>query len=218
MENVTDRTSNPFGMDPSCDTAPEESSVVYGYGDANADFHLIGDCPAVHGGVKSGIPFTDSDAGARLLSVFEEAGFVESGDQSDPRVSNLFSSYLHMCSLPNNQQPSKEQYDRLEPFFDAELRAIAAHVLLPVGERATRHVFENYTARPADGPLDMDVLHASELRGSGWLVVPIAEPADWDNDQQEALLSRLQALLASDYRQISELGRFIATDEQYFVR
>lgn len=205
-------------MQPSCDSAPEESKVVYGYGDANADFHLIGDCPAVHGGSESGIPFTNSNAGARLLSVFEEAGFVESGDQSDPRVSNLFSSYLHMCSLPGDQRPTEGQYDRLEPFFDAELRAIAAHVLFPVGERATRHVFESYTARPADGPLDMTALHASELRGSGWLVVPIAEPADWDDDQQEALLSRLRTLLASDYRQASELSRFVATEEQYFVR
>ncbi len=205
-------------MQPPCDGAGDGTEPVYGYGDANADFHLIGDCPAVHGGSKRGIPFTDNDAGERLLSVFEEVGFVEDGDRSDPRVSNLFSSYLHMCPPAGDERPSAAEYNRLEPFFDAEVRAIAAHVLFPVGERATRHVFESYTARPADGPLDMDALHASELRGSGWLVVPIAEPAEWGDDQREALLSRLRALLASDYRQASELGRFVATQDQYFVR
>lgn len=220
VENVTDRTSNPFGMQPPCEGSDLDGQVdaVYGYGDANADFHLIGDYPAVHGGERRGIPFTDTDSGERLLSVFSEAGFVESGDDSDPRVSNLFSSYLHLCCLPGSERPTDSQYARLEPFFDAELRAIAAHVLLPVGERATRHVFESYTARPSDGSLDMAALHASELRGSGFLVVPVLEPAEWDDDHREALLDRLRALLARDYRQASELGRFVATQDQYLVR
>ena len=39
MENVTDRTSNPFDMRPPCER------FVPGYGDANADFHVAGDHP-----------------------------------------------------------------------------------------------------------------------------------------------------------------------------
>ena len=49
MENVTDRTSNPFGMHPPCE------QFVPGYGDANAAFHVVGDHPGVHGGVDTGV-------------------------------------------------------------------------------------------------------------------------------------------------------------------
>lgn len=207
-------------MQPPCEVPCEGdgSDAVYGYGDANADFHLIGDCPAVHGGEGSGIPFTGSEAGEQLLSVFADVDLVDPDAESDPRVSDLFCSYLHMCCLPEGDRPSERQYARLEPFFDAELRAISAHVLLPVGERATRRVFESYTARPVGEALDMEELHASELRGSGFLVVPIADPTDWGGNEREQLLSRMRSILASDYRQASELGRFVATQDQYIVR
>mgnify|MGYP002760407047 CR=1 FL=1 len=49
MENVTDRTSNPFGMHPPCE------QFVPGYGDANAAFHVVGDHPGAHGGVDTGV-------------------------------------------------------------------------------------------------------------------------------------------------------------------
>ncbi|MFB6308018.1 MAG: uracil-DNA glycosylase, partial [Haloarculaceae archaeon] len=57
MRNVTGRRSNPFGMQPPCE------SYVAGYGDANAHFHVVGDHPCVHGGAESGVPFTDAEAG-----------------------------------------------------------------------------------------------------------------------------------------------------------
>jgi hypothetical protein len=37
VESVTDRTSNPFGM--------RIEDAVYGYGDDNAAFHVVGDRP-----------------------------------------------------------------------------------------------------------------------------------------------------------------------------
>ena len=43
MKRVTDRVSNPFGM-----RAPGEPAV-YGYGDANADFHVVGADAETHG-------------------------------------------------------------------------------------------------------------------------------------------------------------------------
>ena len=59
VRNVTGRQSNPFGLSPSCE------SFVPGYGDANADFHVVGDHPGVHGGCETGIPFTGSRTGER---------------------------------------------------------------------------------------------------------------------------------------------------------
>ena len=211
VENVTDRTSNPFGMRPPCE------QFVPGYGDANADFHLIGDHPGVHGGRETGIPFTN-DAGRRLRSVLAAVGLLGAPESNTPEVENLFLSYLHLCAADGN--PSPESYADCERFFDAELRAIGAHVLLPVGERATRYAFQNYTARRVPNDLDMDALHATEIRGSGWLVVPVKEPADWTDDGEEAeqLRSSLQTLLATDYRRETDLGRFLPGEERYLVR
>ncbi len=207
MQNVTDRTSNPFGMRPPCE------EFVPGYGDANAAFHLIGDHPAVHGGLDTGVPFTNA-AGRRLLAVLADVGLIDDPDADAPVPGELFLSYLHLCA----DDPTPESYADCERFFDAELRAIGAHVLLPVGERATDHVIRTYTARTPQRPLDMETLHASELRGSGWLVVPIADPADWEDGSAARLTETFETLLATDYRREADLGRFMPGDEPYLVR
>ncbi|EMA50065.1 MULTISPECIES: uracil-DNA glycosylase family protein [Halococcus] len=208
MQNVTDRTSNPFGMRPPCE------QFVPGYGDANADFHVIGDHPGVHGGVETGVPFTNA-AGRRLQRVLHAAGLLDEPDSDAPTTDETFFSYLHTCVA---DEPTPASYADCERFFDAELRAISAHVLLPVGERATRYVLEHYTARPVAGDLDMDALHATELRGGGWLVLPVTELADWTEDDADRLTRALETLLATDYRRETDLGRFIPGGDSYRVR
>jgi len=240
VKNVTDRISNPFGMRPPCAadasadggaatqgdaSAKSGVSAVHGYGDANADFHLVGDHPGVHGGRETGVPFTRSVAGERLQSVLAGVGLLGDAYSDEPAVANLFTSYLHACPLPGDRAPTDREYDDMERFFDAELRAIAAHVLLPVGERATRHVLGTYAAREA--MLDregMAGLHAEHVPGRGFLVVPIREPSEWDDgadgrpSDRERLIASLSDLLESDYRQTADLGRFIATEDTYEVR
>ncbi|WP_135535282.1 uracil-DNA glycosylase family protein [Halostella pelagica] len=220
MQNVTDRTRNPFGMSPPCDApcsagGPE---AVHGYGDANADFHVIGDHPGVHGGRSTGVPFTETDGARRLQSVFHEAGFLDAAYSDEPSVENLFCSYLHACCVPEGDTPDEESYGRLERFFDAEFRAINAHVLLPVGERATRHVLEQYTAQAHKIDVDPLTLHATEVHGRGYLVVPVRDPAAWTDTDRDRLAARLADVLSSDYRQESDLGRFLPGDESYRVR
>ncbi|QZP37795.1 uracil-DNA glycosylase family protein [Halobaculum magnesiiphilum] len=245
MKNVTDRVSNPFGMDPGCER------FVPGYGDANADFHVVGDHPGAHGGLDTGVPFTGSPAGERLLDALVRAGLLESAGDA-PVVDSTYLSYLHMCEATGDRlgpdgAPTQASYDDMERFFDAELRAIAAHVLLPVGERATRHVLEQYTAQAHKTPIVMDDLHGREIRGSGWLVLPVKEPAEWIPGAGEAaestraagatdggdapapgnatasgdadrLIESLATLRATDYRRESDLGRFIAGSDPYLVR
>lgn len=219
MDNVTDRTSNPFGMHPPCEYPCSMSvDAVYGFGDPNADFHLIGDHPGVHGGRETGIPFTDVASSERLLEVLRQVGLITGFDGEVPLVRNLFMSYLHMCCLPDGATPTDEDYATLERFFDAELRGIAAHVLMPVGERATRHVLQEFTAKAAKLDGSVDHIHARELSGRGFLVVPITQPSTWSDADESMLKARLQAVLTSDYRQESDLTRFLATDELYLVR
>lgn len=208
MEYRTDRVSNPFDMRPSCER------YVPGYGDVAADFHVIGDHPGIHGGIETGVPFTECESGRRLQEALQEAGLLEStGDE--PVVNGTFLSYIHMCVA--DETPTKSEYIEMEPFFDAELRAIAAHVLFPVGERATRHVLEQYTARPGE-ELDMAELHARELLGSGWLVMPIREPGEWSGDDHDSLVAGIEELRSTDYRRESDLGRFLPDANPHFVR
>jgi len=210
VEFVSAQARNPFGMEPPC------AAYVPGYGDSNADFHVIGDHPGIHGGRSSSIPFTDQPWSAAFFDALERGGLVSVTDETLV-THRTFLSYLHMCD-PGEESPDDAAYTETEPFFDAELRAITAHVLFPVGQRATRHVLEQYTARNVGAGVDMDALHARELRGAGWLVVPIADPSEWDDDDAETLVEALKTLLESDYRQASDLGRFIAGENPYFVR
>jgi uracil-DNA glycosylase family 4 len=209
VENVTDRISDPFDMQPPCER------YVPGYGDANADFHVVGDHPGVHGGVETGVPFTGCEAGRRLQRALADAGLLEAvGDE--PVVDRTFLSYLHMCVVDGT--PTEDDYADMERFFDAELRAIAAHVLLPVGERATRHVLEQYTAQARKVTVDMPALHGRELLGSGWLVMPIRDPNEWETGDHSRLVEGLTDLQSTDYRRESDLGRFLPGGDPYLVR
>lgn len=212
MEFVADSLSNPFGMAPPC------PRYVPSYGRTDAHFHVIGDTPRTHGGLDTGIPFTDRPWSQTFFGVIASAGLCEQldADSDGPAVGSLFLSYLCMCDY-GEEPPSAADYAALEPFFDAELRAITAHVLLPVGARATAHVLEQYTARDAES-LDMDALHGTEIRGSGWLVVPIADPGEWTAGDGGRLADALGTLRQSDYRRTSDLGRFLPDDESYLVR
>lgn len=185
MENVTDRVSNPFGMRP-----PSEPAV-HGYGDPNADFHFIGESPEAHGGVEAGVPFS-AESAERVHSLLDDLEFVESREPL--RLRNAFMSYVRMT---DSDDPTE-----LERFFDAELRLVNAHILVTFGDEATRHVIETYTAQgPKLADESLDELHATEVRGAGFLVVPALDPRDWDDADEDALREKLRDILSSDYRQ-----------------
>lgn len=205
VQSVSDRWRNPFGMRPPCAAGP----AVPGYGDPAADVHVIGDHPGRHGGTERGIPFTDAERGTALQEVLHAVGLLERPLEEEPPTPNLFLSYLHMCPTPADDEPSPRSYARLERYFDAELRAINAHILLPVGRRATAHVLTEYTTQERKVPVSMSDRHALEVRGRGFLVVPIAEPTSWDSAAREALIERLARILRSDYRQTKGVATMI---------
>ncbi|MFO7925211.1 uracil-DNA glycosylase family protein [Natronomonas sp.] len=186
MERVTDRVSNPFGM-----RAPGEPAV-YGYGDANADFHVIGFDAGTHGGRETAVPFTRSLAGERLQSVLHAVGFAAEPYSDTPELNNCYLSYLRM---------SPGDPEDLERYIDAEIRALNAHILLPVGDEALSYVLTEFTTQARSFPADSTELHASEIRGRGFLVVPVREPTAWEPGDETALIDRLDELLNSDYRQ-----------------
>lgn len=217
MQNVTDRTSDPFDLQPPCERpCPGGHPAVLGLGDANADVHVIGDHPGIHGGEETGLPFTGTAGGERLLRVLERVGLLEIRD-GEPVPIDTFLSYIHTCCA-GDERPSEASYRTLERFFDAELRAISAHVLVPVGERPVQHVMENYTTMSGRLGTDHETLHGQEIRGRGFLVFPVKEPDAWTDDDAEYLERSIEDLLESDYRQLTDLGRFGADGNPYYVR
>jgi len=207
-------------MRPPCPCRCAEDAdrrAVFGYGDANADFQIVGDHPGVHGGAETGVPFTGTAAGERLLEALDRAGVIGYGGDGDVDPRRAYLSYRHMCCVPDGETPTPEAYAEFDRFFDAELRAISAHVLFSVGERTTRHVVEEYTAAGHRLTFDMDELHATEIRGRGFLVVPVADPHGWDG-HADALIRAIERLHSEDYEQMVDLGRFLPDSEPYFVR
>lgn len=171
--------------------APGEPAV-YGYGDVNADFHVIGADAETHGGADTGVPFTGSTAGRRLQAVLHEVGFAAEPYSDAPELDNCFLSYMRL---------SPGDPGDLERYVDAEIRALNAHVLLPVGDEALSYLLTEFTTQARKLPHDVAKLHASEIRGRGFLVVPVREPSTWESGDEAALVDTLEALLKSDYRQ-----------------
>ena len=193
MENVTEETSNPFGMRVG-------GHAVYGYGDANADFHVVGDHPGRHGGTGTGVPFTERVAGVRLQRVLHDVGFAAEPYADRPDLVNCYLSYVHP-KVPDGRDGTDASYEDMERFLDAELRAINAHIILTVGDRALSYALREHTSLENALPHDAAALHAQEVRGRGFLVVPVKDPDRWTPGNERALRERLEALLASDYRQ-----------------
>ncbi|GAB3037474.1 uracil-DNA glycosylase family protein [Natronobiforma cellulositropha] len=189
---------------------PDAHPAVFGYGDANADFHVIGDHPGIHGGETTGVPFTETEAGRAIAALLRTLEFA-SGPAERPTLENCFLNYIHMCTLEGGRTPTAAEYDELERYFDAELRAINAHILLPVGERATDHVLREYTTqRHRYGPgLDVAALHGVDIRGRGFLVVPVREPTEWEAGDEDTIVAALEAILRSDYRQTKGVATLI---------
>jgi uracil-DNA glycosylase family 4 len=174
-------------------------NAVYGYGDANADFHVVGDHPKRHGGFDTGVPFTDSIAGVRLQRVLAGVGLTDETYTDPPDLTNTYLSYLYPAVRPG--KPTAEEYTTLERFLDAELRAINAHIILPVGNRPLEYALREHTSLWAELPHDAETLHATEIRGRGFLLIPVAHPDKWTRSSSEKLKDTLSALLNSDYRQ-----------------
>jgi len=153
---------------------------------------VIGADADAHGGAETGVPFTGSVAGERLQAVLHAVGFAADPYSDAPELENCYLSYLRLS--PGDPAD-------IERYIDAELRALNAHILLAVGDDAFEYVLREFTTRARSVPADSSRLHAGEVRGRGFLVVPVREPAEWEPGDDSALVDRLEALLDGDYRQ-----------------
>ena len=203
MDAHQDEFANPFGMDAACENCPglctEREQVVHGYGDVGAEFLVVGERPTATAD-RHGVPFVGPD-GERVQSVFAELGFVRSPpDATEPDVQNVFFTNLTRCRHPE-REPTDEEVATCEPSLNAEIRMINPQILVPVGERVLRALAVEYTTRRPDS-FDIDAEHATTIRGRGFELVPMCDPASMRDEDAAAFTEHMREnVLSRDYRQ-----------------
>ncbi len=195
---------NPFGMDAACENCPglcdERERVVHGYGDVGAEFLVVGTRPTA-AAEANGVPFTGADGGERVQSIFADLGFVRSPpDAAEPDVQNVFFTSLTRCRHPD-REPTDREVDTCEPYLNAEIRMINPQIIVPVGERPLRELAVEYTTRRPES-FDVDAEHATTIRGRGFELVPMKEPAEMTDAEADAFREHMREnVLSRDYRQ-----------------
>jgi len=197
-------TANPFSMDEECRNCPAlcetRTQVVHGYGNVGADFLLVGERPSAAAD-EVGVPFAGTDeAGDRFRSILGRLGLYRlDSDPAAPEVGNAFLTYLTRCRDPD-RGPTDEEVGNCDPYLNAEVRMINPEVIVPVGQRTLEAIGSEYTTEPV---ADLDVVadHGERIRGRGFELVPMIDPADQTDDDEQAFVESFAALMASDYRQ-----------------
>jgi len=196
--------ANPFGMDPDCENCPglceSRDRVVHGYGDVGGEFLVVGERPTA-AAERNGVPFTGAGGGERVQSIFADLGFVRSApDATEPDVQNVFFTNITRCRHPE-RPPTDEEVATCEPFLNAEVRMINPQIIVPVGERPLRELAVAYTTRRPDS-FDIEADHATTIRGRGFEIVPMCDPATMTDADAAAFRDHMREdVLSRDYRQ-----------------
>jgi len=195
--------SNPFGMDEECRNCPAlcdaRTNVVHGYGDVGADFCFVVDAPGP-GADDTGVPAFHDDGGDRFRRVLERLMLCAADSPRDePDLSNAYVTSIARCHHPD-RDPTDAEVGNCEPYLNAELRMINPEILVPVGDRPLAELAVDYTTTDAD-ELSVDEHHAESVRGRGFELVPMRDPATMTDEETQAFVEHFAELMASDYRQ-----------------
>jgi len=195
--------ANPFGMDADCRHCPAlcetRERVVHGYGDVGADFLFVAEAPDA-AAEANGVPLTGGDRGEHFQDLLGHLGLSNSlPDAEWPELENAYVTCLTRCRHPE-RPPTDDEVGNCEPFLNAEVRSINPEILIAVGERPFRELLADYTT---DDPAAYDLAesHATTVRGRGFELVPMVDPAAQSEADAEAFLKHFAALMARDYRQ-----------------
>lgn len=194
---------NPFGMDEDCTNCPalceSRERVVHGYGDVGADFVFVGETPG-SGADRTGIPFTEDDAGRRVQGILQELGLnAANAADEEPDLHNVLLTSLTRCYHPE-RAPTDSEVANCEPYLNAELRMINPEIIVPMGERVLRELAMEYTTTSPE-EFDIEDVHATTIRGRGFELVPMRDPSLLTDDETAAFVEAMTELMAGDYRQ-----------------
>jgi uracil-DNA glycosylase family 4 len=181
-----------------CARAETRERVVHGYGDAEAEFLVVGETPSA-GAQAAGVPFTGDAGGERLQGILGDLGLSRSpADDPEPDLQNVYLTYLTRCHGPD--APTDGEIRACEPFLNAEVRTINPEIIVPVGERTLRTLAPDYTTTAPEA-FDIDEVHATAVRGRGFELIPMRRIDDQTDAETEAFVDCLRDLMAGDYRQ-----------------
>ncbi|WP_435332660.1 uracil-DNA glycosylase [Haloarchaeobius sp. TZWWS8] len=199
MNANQDDLANPYGMDEDCENCSlceTRERVVHGYGDVGADFLFVGEAPSA-GDEAAGVPLATDET---FRSILERLMLCASDSPiDDPQLANVFCTTLTRCRHPE-RGPTDEEIATCEPYLNAEIRMINPEILVPVGERALAELGEEYTTKPA-AELDVHEHHGETIRGRGFELVPMIDPAEQTEEETQTFVERFARLMATDYRQ-----------------
>jgi DNA polymerase len=114
-----------------CRLANGRTQVVYGVGDPHADLMFIGEGPGYHED-KQGQPFVGA-AGKLLDRMLNEIGLT----REDVYIANCVK-----CRPPNNRDPYPDELDACTPYLREQIRLVDPHVVVTLGNFATRYVLQ----------------------------------------------------------------------------
>lgn len=194
---------NPYGMDESCERCPALSEsreqIVHGYGDTEADFLFVGERPS-EDAEAAGVPLVGGEAGRGLQDLLGHLGLNNSlPTATEPELENAYLTLLTRCRH-SDRAPTNAEISNCEDYLTAEIRMINPEILVPIGERTLRTLAEEYTTTPS-AELSLPAYHGRSIRGRGFEIVPMVDPAAQTDEQFEAFLDSFEALMARDYRQ-----------------
>jgi len=195
--------TNPYGMDAACGNCPAlvetREQVVHGYGDVEADVIVLGTAPTA-GADRTGVPFTGDATGEAIQSILGDLGFSDSPPESDePALENVYLTYVTRCHHPD-RDATDEEARNCEGYRTAELRMINPELIVAVGQGALDALAFEYTTRSA-AELDVADAHATTIRGRGFEILPMIEPAAASDDELAAFREHVAEELDRDYRQ-----------------
>ena len=164
-----------------CRLANGRTQVVYGVGDPHADLMFIGEGPGFHED-KQGQPFVGA-AGQLLNRMLGEIGLA----REDVYIANCVK-----CRPPGNRDPLPDELDACTPYLREQIELIDPHVLVTLGNFATRYVLQRQVS-------------ISRVRGQRFpmgtrVVIPTFHPAAILRGGGEA--SNQMAGLRSDFAQV----------------
>jgi uracil-DNA glycosylase family 4 len=191
-------------MDETCTNCPAlcetRKNVVHGYGDVGAEFVFVGERPGP-GADRTGVPFVGGAAGELLQRILGELGFSRSPPDSErPDLQNVFLTHLTRCRDPE-RPPTDDEVATCEPYLNAEIRMINPQIIVPVGQRPLEALAIEYTTRSPES-FDVEAEHATTIRGRGFELVPMIDPAEQTDEQTAAFVDHMiESVFSRDYRQ-----------------
>lgn len=118
-----------------CELHQTRSQTVFGTGDQNADWLIIGEAPGAEED-RQGEPFVGR-AGKLLTAMLTAIGF----ERSQVYIANILK-----CRPPNNRDPKQEEAEACNGFLQQQIALLQPKIILAVGRIAAQRLLNSRTS------------------------------------------------------------------------